>query len=263
MCGETAQKANMFRQISLARRVKKESEIAISIDPRHINARFLLVMFYMNAPGIMGGDKKKAHDIADEMVRLNPVEGYFAQARIAGIEKNSSGVEAAYLKAAEANAQNYQAQVAMANFYAADTQKKYDLAEKYARAALKIDATRAGAYGILAIVLGQNQRISELETLLAQSEKNVPDNLNPFYQAGRVMLLTGKEFPRAESYFRKYISQEPEAGAPNHGAAHWRLGLVLEKLGRKQEAIAEVEKAVQTQPNLEDAKKDLKRMKPS
>lgn len=149
----------------------------------------------------------------------------------------------------------------LANFYSSDTQKKYDAAEKYARAALKIDPTRSGAYSLLAILLAQNQRLNELDTLLAQSEKNVSGNLGPFYQAGRILLTQSKELPRAESYFRKYLTQEPEAGSPDHAAGHWRLGLVLEKLGKKQEAISELEKAVRMRPTFEDAKKDLKRLK--
>jgi hypothetical protein len=38
------------------------------------------------------------------------------------------------------------------------------------------------------------------------------------------------------------------------------LGLVLEKKGRKPEAIAEVETALRLKPDLEEAKKDLKRL---
>jgi hypothetical protein len=51
-------------------------------------------------------------------------------------------------------------------------------------------------------------------------------------------------------------------GAPTHAHARWRLGLVLEKLGRKPEALAEVQRALELKPDLGDeAKKDLKRLK--
>ena len=39
------------------------------------------------------------------------------------------------------------------------------------------------------------------------------------------------------------------------------LGLLLEKQGRKAEAIAELEQAVRMNPDFENAKKDLKRLK--
>lgn len=73
--------------------------------------------------------------------------------------------------------------------------------------------------------------------------------------------LRGQDLPRAETYFRKYLTQEPEAAAPDHGAAHWGLGLVLEKEGRKQDAIREVETASRLNPKLEGANKDLRRLK--
>ena len=57
------------------------------------------------------------------------------------------------------------------------------------------------------------------------------------------------------------MSQEPEELKPSLAAAHWRLGLTLEKEGRKSEAIAEMETALKLQPDFSPAKKDLKRLK--
>ena len=73
--------------------------------------------------------------------------------------------------------------------------------------------------------------------------------------------LIGKDLPRAERYFKKYLSQDPEIGAATLAHAHWRLGLIYEKEGRKPEAIQEVQAAVNLKPDLDDAKKDLKRLK--
>jgi hypothetical protein len=79
-------------------------------------------------------------------------------------------------------------------------------------------------------------------------------------------LLAGKDLPRAERYFRKYLTQEPEGGSPPLAACHWRLGQLLEKLGKKDEAIKEIQMGIDLKPgldkqNLEVAKKDLKRLK--
>jgi len=89
----------------------------------------------------------------------------------------------------------------------------------------------------------------------------VPDDLGPHYQAGKVLLNSGKDLPRAERYFRKYLTIEPEGGDPPIAAAHWRLGLVLEKEGKKAKAIAEMEEAIRLDANFKEAKNDLKRMK--
>jgi predicted TPR repeat methyltransferase len=54
---------------------------------------------------------------------------------------------------------------------------------------------------------------------------------------------------------------EPEAGEPPWAGAHWRLGQVLEKEGKKSDAIAEMEEALRLQPDLKPAKEDLNRLK--
>jgi len=262
VCGELAEKANIFRQAALARRTKKEAETAISLNPKHVDARSVLVNFYMEAPTIVGGDRQKARETAAELARIDPAEGASARAVIALAENDKTALEAAYNDEAKVGPQSYDAQMEGARYFASDPVGKYDLAEKYARAALKIDPGRGGAYAVLATVLARAGRVAELDGLLVQAEKNDSDDFEGYYQAAHAFLATGKELPRAESYLRKYLTQEPEAGTPDLATAHWQLGLVLEKLGRKPEAITEVGKAVQMRPNFDDAKKDLKRMKP-
>jgi tetratricopeptide (TPR) repeat protein len=149
----------------------------------------------------------------------------------------------------------------VADFYASDSRKKYDLAEKYALAVLKLDETRVGPYAVLGILYAAGERWQDLDTAMARAEKNVPEDYGPHYQAGKVLLFSGKDLPRAERYFRKYLTMEPEGGEPNHAAAHWRLGLVLEKEGKKPEAIAEMQEAVRAEPDFKAAKEDLRRLK--
>lgn len=260
-CGEVAKRAGLFTKMRVGPRFKKEIEAALSIDPNHFESRLGLMMFYVNAPGIMGGDKKKAHSMADELVARSADQGYFAKALLADEENDPAGMEQNYLRCIQANPRNYRALISLASFYRSDARKRYDLAEKYARDALKIEPDRGAPYSLLAAALAHQQRISELEELLLRAEAAVPDNLNPYLQAGNALFVEGKDFPRAERYLRKCLSQEPEPNAPPPAVAHLILGLLMEKQGRKSEAIAEVETAVRQKPNYEEAKKALKRIK--
>jgi len=113
---------------------------------------------------------------------------------------------------------------------------------------------------LLAQIKTWNEKWNELDQVLSQAEKAVPDDFIYYFRAGRVLLATGKDNARAERYFRKYLSQEPEGGTPTLATAHWQLGLVLEKLGRKQDAVAELQIAVKMDPQLKPAKNDLKRL---
>lgn len=253
--------ASTLRQPGLSWSLRKELDAALAIDPNHLEALSGLMLFYFDAPFIIGGDKGKARAIAERMVRIDAARGYLAMARLAQEEKDPTKVEAFYLKALQANSRNYEVQMALANFYASQPQKKYDLVEKFARTALTLDAGREAAYSLLAAIFAMQQRWTDLDVILTQVEKSVPDNLNPHYQAGRLLVATGKDLPRAERYFRKYLTQEPEAHGPSHASAHWQLGLTLEKQGRKPEAISELETAVRMKPDFEAAKRDLMRLK--
>ena len=113
----------------------------------------------------------------------------------------------------------------------------------------------------MAAVLAQQERWQELDVVLAESKSRVPDDLGPQFQAGLETLLAGKDPARAERYLRKYLTQEPEAYGTRLSRAHWRIGQALEKQGRKAEAIAEIEVALRMEPEMEEAKKDLKRLK--
>ncbi len=261
IAGRKAQKTgNPFSKWGLARQVKREFDAAAALDPRHVAVRMALVDFHLEAPGVVGGDRKLADQYADEILRVDPAQGWLAKARIARKDKQTGQLESLYLKAVEADGRHYGARMALAGFYAGGENPKYGLIEKHSREAVSIDPGRAGAYMQLAAVYANQQRWKELDAILAQAEKNVPDNLSPFYYAARVLIGKGTELPRAESYLRKYLAQPPEPDAPSLGAAHWRLGNALEKTGRKQDAVREYQQAVQLDPNLEDARKDLKRL---
>jgi tetratricopeptide (TPR) repeat protein len=259
--GEKAESAGIFSQMGLAKRFKREAEATIALDPKHIDARFALMVFHLKAPGLVGGDKKKTQVLLDEIRRLNPARGYLAEIRMAREEKRTVNLEALYQKAIEADPKIYSPHIALADIYASDQHKKYEQGEKLARTAMRIAPDRMAAYAYLAALYSLQERWADLDAILADAEKNVPDNLYAFYQSGRVLLQGGKDLPRAERYLRKYLTQPPEVGMPPHAAAHWRLGLILEKQGRAAEALAALQTSVRLDPKFEPAKNDLKRLK--
>ncbi len=247
--------------MGLAKCFKKEADLVLTLDPKHADARMALVQFHMQAPGLVGGDKKRARSLADELLRLDPPKGYTALAYLASAEERTGEIEKFYLKALEADPQRYSTLATLVSFYVNSNPKRLDLAEKHAREMMKIDPEQYGAYALMAHVLAFQQRYAELEELLAAAEGKLPENRGALYQAGRTLLVEGREFRRAEEYLRRYLEQEPEPMSASRAVARWRLGLVLEKQGRPKEAVAELEAALRLNPGLEEAKKDIKRMK--
>ncbi|MGD1104979.1 MAG: tetratricopeptide repeat protein, partial [Terriglobia bacterium] len=202
----------------------------------------------------------EARALAEKITLLNASEGYLAHAKLAELEKNPAQVEAYFLKAVQANPKNYGALTALAKFYSQPPHAKYDEATKHAQYALQLDPMQIGAHWILARVFALQERWGDLEPILATSEKNVPDDLCPFYEAAQALLEIGKEFPRADGFAKKYLSQEPEGEEPDNAEAHRLLGLLFEREGRNAEARAEIQTALRLRPNFKAAKDDLKRL---
>jgi tetratricopeptide (TPR) repeat protein len=259
--GNIGLKSSVFKQVGLARKCRTELDAASTMNPKDVDNLEAQMVYYLEAPGIVGGDKKKALAIADEMTKLNPARGYLAQADIARKEKEEGKLEQLYQKAVEADPRNYGALVALANYYLGAQHTNLNLAEKYAAEALKVNPDRVTAYVLLVHVFQKQNRGGEVASMLAKAEAAVPDNLAPYLTAGRDLLQQGSDLQTAESYLRKYLTQPPENGWPPHAGAHWSIGLLYEKRGDKAQARAEMETALRLKPDFEPARKDLKRLK--
>ena len=257
-----AERAGWFEKIGLARKIKAELQQAMTLDPKNVDALDGMLDFYLEAPGVMGGSVSQAEEIANRMLAVDAVQGNLGRARIAAHQKKPDEREAFQLKAVEAMPQSYEALIGAADLYLQDHWNNLDKAADYARKALKVDPTRTASYNVLAYVFATAERWGELDELLASSEKQIPDNLVPYFVAGRTLIVKQKDPARAESCFRKYLSQsEPEGETPGFAAARWRLGLALEKENRREEALREIQEAVRMDPDLKEAQNDLKRLK--
>jgi tetratricopeptide (TPR) repeat protein len=259
------QQASVFKQMGLSKRFRQESDAAMALDPQHIASRRGSIGYYVNAPSIAGGDTKKAEALVEEVAKIDRAAGYLARAQFLNESKAGGDVEALYQQAvatARTPEIKYEAIVALVNVYVNPNAPKYAAAEPQGKALLAIDPHRISGYSTLAIVYANLNRLTDLDATLADAEKAVPDNFGPYFQAGRSLLMANTEFPRAERYLRKYLTTtEPEPNTPTLAQAQRNLGLVLEKEGRKADAIAALEQAIKLKPDFEDAKKDLKRLR--
>ena len=260
VCGERAGKAGVLKAPGLARRFKKEADATLAIDPRHVDAMGALVQFHLQAPGIVGGDRKKIPALLERIASIDPVAGFQARSEVAQRDKDSTEAESWLRKAVEAETKGADAHMTLARRLSAPWRKPAE-AEQLALEALAREPWRQDAWALLAGLEARAGRIDEMNQTLAKAEAADPARLGAYYTAGRQLLMDGRELERAEQCFRHYLSREPEIGWPGHGGAHWRIAQILEKRGEKNAAIAELETAIKLQPELADAKKDLKRLK--
>ncbi|MBC7440134.1 MAG: hypothetical protein H7250_09145 [Flavobacterium sp.] len=81
--GMKAKESNKFVALSMIGNVKSAFEKAISLNPKHIEARWALIELYLQLPGIVGGSERKANRYAEELYKISPVDGYLARGKIA------------------------------------------------------------------------------------------------------------------------------------------------------------------------------------
>jgi hypothetical protein len=227
--GVKAQHSGILQQLVLARRFKKEIDTGIALDPADLQTLRDLMEFYLLAPGIAGGDKAKATVIADRIASIDPAEGFSAKARLAAFRGNRGQEEGLLRQALEQEPGRYRSRIALANFYSAKNEANPEAVEQ-ARQAIKIDPGRVEAYGILARAYAARDQWAELESILAVSEKEAPDDLVPYYRAAEALLESDRAVDRAARYLRKYLDREPEGNEPTLSQAHGKLDTALKEL---------------------------------
>jgi len=203
--GLVAQHSNVFQQIGLARKFRKEIDTALVLDPRDIQANRDLIEFYLLAPGIAGGDIRKAEAIASRIAAIDAAQGFLAQARIAEFRKQSGDMESFLRRAVEADPASYRARVALARITAS---------EEDARRAVQIDGTRVDAYAVLAELYADRAEWTKLDAVLSESAAQAPDDLVPYYRAAERLRRAQRDPQRAERYLAIYASQPPEGNEP-------------------------------------------------
>jgi len=80
--GEKASRASIFRALSWAGKVRKAFEKAVELDPGNLDARFDLLEYYLQAPGLAGGGRDKAETQVREIETRSPQLGCAARARL-------------------------------------------------------------------------------------------------------------------------------------------------------------------------------------
>lgn len=219
-----ASAANIFKAMSLAGKIRQHYETAVELDPDHLQARMALLEFLSHAPAIAGGGEKKAIEQANEIRKRDALMGHLAFLRI-------------YTFA-----------------------EKPDLARKEVADAVREQPSSPQAHYWKGVYL---IRIKELAGARDEFETSVeldPGYMPAWFQIGHVAALTGNNLARGEEALKRYLAYRPSLEEPWLDRAHYWLGGVYEKQGRKAEAKAAYTAALRLNPTSKDAADALKRL---
>ena len=222
--GSAAGDASFFKQMRLAGKIKKSFERAVELDADSIDARSGLIVYYLNAPGIAGGSEEQAELQAREIAKRNVFRGHLAMASIYQSQENDQAVEAEYAEAIKDSPDEMDAYVALGGFLTG--KERFDDALKVYDSAL------------------QKQ----------------PDDMGITYQVGRTVSISGKSLERGAASFARYLEYTPAADEPGLDWANYRLGLIYEHQGKKEQAKKQYQQALTLNKDHPQAKKALKKI---
>lgn len=96
-----AQSSNKLKALGMLDDIQESFEKAIKLNPKHIEARWALIDYYLEVPGILGGGESKAARYANELAQISRVDGYLSKAHIAEKVGRYKDSEKYYFKAIE------------------------------------------------------------------------------------------------------------------------------------------------------------------
>lgn len=159
--GRRAETASPFTAAPNANKARQHFERAVSLNPRNIDALTDLFEYYLEAPGFLGGGFDRAAGVAARMATVDPVEGQWAQARLAEQKKDFSHAEEHLERAAEMAPQEISRLIDLAKFLARqgryqESDQNFREAEKIAPNSPKLLYARADTY----IQAGRNLEVA-------------------------------------------------------------------------------------------------------
>ncbi len=225
------QQASVFRMRGLAGKAREALHEAVDLDPDHVDARTALGEYYMYAPGIAGGSKKRALEQATELLSRDRRAGYLLTARIHA-EKGDRPMALEWFQATQRSFPHDPEALYHVGMFFQEEEMWDDAFDAFEAA-----ATQPAAHDEAEWVRGA------------------------LYQIGRTAVFSAVHVDlgiAALTEFNERFAQPVDALT---AGGHWRLGMLYEMRGDRDLARAAYQSALRIDPDAEEATKGLKRLR--
>jgi tetratricopeptide (TPR) repeat protein len=222
-------KADRDRSFSLAKKVKKEFQQAVTLDPSNVAARRDLEEYCLDAPWIAGGSKSEALDQVNAIAALDPIQGHLARA-----------------------------------LYDREGLKKLDDAESEIRQVLSAKPKSADLYFEVANFFETQNKPADIQAAVESASQVAPSDPRLGFYRGVASVLANANLPAADEDLKAYLASTPERSDwPSHAAARKWLGRLYEAQGKPAEAAEQYRAALRLEPKNKDARTRLERLEKS
>lgn len=216
--GMKAMSISRIRAVTYMGNIKRELEQAAKLDSKHIEARWALVEFYIQLPGIFGGSENKATDYAKELGSISKVDGYLAYGYIAEYSDRPQDAERYYKKAIEVGGSPH------------TYEKLSNLYEK------------------------NNQPKDALNTTSESLKKHKRNQLN--YQIGKISAQYNLEPEYGIECLSRYLADYTIKDGVEKDWAYYRLAQIYKNLGQKEIALTWINRALIAKSEFPEAQKE-------
>lgn len=205
--GALAQDADIFSAMGLARHVLSSFRTAVKMNPHDPKSLMDLAKYYIDAPGIVGGNIRKAHKIEATLDKIDPLDALLLRAHEA--------VKAHNFRKAEA------------------------LLQQAAGRDHSLHSDRILGF----LYMRRHRYTDELKTFLSIT-KQKPGNIRAWYWVGRASILSHSDYTEGVHALKHYIAapRRPDT-APSLAFAHLRLGDLFRLTGKDYIACTQYAKA--------------------
>jgi len=220
-----AMKSGMIGAFMSARRGRDEYERAIALDPHNLEARFEVCMYYLIAPGVVGGSETKAKEHATVIQSQSELYGSYAWASYWERQKNLAQAESLLVKAT----------------------------------AIDTSSTNTALYG-LGYFYDRHGRPADAAGVFKQVLVKKPDDLMASYDLASAYVDAKANLDEAEAALKKCLGASPVPQGPDEASVRWRLGLAYDLQGKTDSALVELRKANELAPGIKQFKDALKQV---
>jgi tetratricopeptide (TPR) repeat protein len=168
--GRRAETSSMLTAPGFASKARQFFEKAAQLNPNNLDAQSDLFEYYLEAPGFLGGGFDKASATAAQIARLNPAEGYWAQAKLA------------------------------------EKRKEFSRAEAHLRRAVEIAPQQIGRLIDLARLFTKQGRYHDADLSLAKAEQLEPNSPRLMFAKADIYIKSKRNLDVARDLLKRYLS---------------------------------------------------------
>ena len=228
-----------------------ELETALKLDPERTSAHLNLGIIYLNR-----NENDRAQKSFETAIKLNPdiADAHEGLGLVLLSKGDFDGAQTKFETVIKLDPERASAHLNLGVVYL--NRKELDKAQTKFETASKLDPEFADAHHRLGIIHMMKKEYDKAEGAFRTAYRTDPNNPNVCFMLGRVLSINNRTIPEAISMYNKSLSL-----APSNTQGYIELGNLYLRIGNKERAINEFEKALKLNPDAKNLKVQIDKLK--